>query len=108
MASKRPGPEGIVVEMRQVEVLAVQGMPRIDATGQTGVTEQTCYRPKKKYGGTGTGQLGELKRLRKEHERLRRAVSDVTPDKLILSGAAKRNFQAPRVAVPASVLSAAR
>ena len=63
MATKRPKPEEIVVKLRQVEVLMGQGMPRIDAIRQIGVTEQTYYRWKKKYGGMGTEQLKELKRL---------------------------------------------
>ncbi|WOI35319.1 IS3 family transposase (plasmid) [Tritonibacter scottomollicae] len=88
MAIKRPKPEEIVVKLRQVKVLMGQGMPRIDAIRQIGVTEQTYYRWKKKYGGMGTEQLKELKRLQKKNERLRRAVSDLTLDKLILSEAA--------------------
>ena len=92
MAIKRPKPEEIVVKLRQVEVLMGQGMPRIDAIRQIGVTEQTYYRWKKKYGGMGTEQVTELKRLQKENERLRRAVSDLTLDKLILSEAARGNF----------------
>ena len=54
MAPKRPKPEEIVVKLRQVEVMMGQGMPRIDAIRQIGVTEQTYYRWKKKYGGMGT------------------------------------------------------
>ena len=92
MAVKRPKPEGIVVKLRQVEVLMVQGMPRIDAIRQISVTEQTYYRWKKKYGGMGIEQLKELKRSQKENERLRRAVSDLTLDKLILKEAASGNF----------------
>ncbi len=92
MANKRPKPEEIVVKLRQVEVLMGQSMPRIDAIRQIGVTEQTYYRWKKKYGGMGAEQLKELKLLQKENERLRRAVSDLTLDKLILSEAAKGNF----------------
>ncbi|WP_153768010.1 IS3 family transposase [Labrenzia sp. CE80] len=95
MAIKRPKPEEIVVKLRQVEVLMGQGMARIDAIRQTGVTEQTYYRWKKKYGGMGTEQLKELKRLQKENERLRRAVSDLTLDKLILSEAAKGKLLSP-------------
>ena len=91
MAIKRPKPEEIVVKLRQVEVLIGQGMPRIDAIRQIGVTEQTYYRWKKKYGGMGAEQRKELKRLQKENERLRRAVSDLTLDKLILSEAARGN-----------------
>ena len=77
---------------RQVEVLTGQGMPRLDTIRQIGVTEQTFYRWKKRYGGMGTDQLKELKRLQKENERLRKAVSDLTLDKLILAEAAKGNF----------------
>ncbi|MCP5072234.1 MAG: IS3 family transposase [Rhodobacteraceae bacterium] len=95
MAIKRPKPEESVVKLRQVEVLMGQGMPRIDAIRQISVTEQTYYRWKKKYGGMGTEQLKELKRLQKENERLRRAVSDLTLDKLILSEAAKGKLLSP-------------
>lgn len=92
MGIKRPKPEEIVVKLRQVEVLTGQGASRVDAIRQIGVTEQTYYRWKKKYGGMGAEQLKELKRLQKENERLRRAVSDLTLDKLILAEAAKGNF----------------
>ncbi|WP_156916806.1 IS3 family transposase [Leisingera aquimarina] len=95
MAIKRPKPEEIVAKLRQVEVLMGQGMPRIDAIRQISVTEQTYCRWKKKYGGMGTEQLKELKRLQKENERLRRAVSDLTLDKLILSEAAKGKLLSP-------------
>ena len=55
-------------------------MARIDAIRQISVVEQTYYRWRKQYGGMGTAQLKELKRLQKENERLRRAVSDLTLD----------------------------
>ena len=92
MANKRPKPEEIVSKLRQVEVLMGQGMPRLDAIRQIGVVEQTYYRWRKQYGGMGVDQLKELKRLEKENERLRRAVSDLTLDKLILKEAARGNF----------------
>ena len=92
MANKRPKPEEIVSKLRQVEVLMGQGMPRLDAIRQIGVVEQTYYRWRKQYGGMGLDQLKELKRLQKENEQLRRAVSDLTLDKLILKEAAKGNF----------------
>ena len=88
MAITRPKPEEIFVKLRQVEVFSGQGMSRLDAIRQIGVTEQTYYRWKKKYGGMGAEQLKELKRLQKENERLRRAVSDLTLNKLILKEAA--------------------
>ena len=92
MAIKKPKPKEIVSVLGQVEVLMGQGMPRTDAIRQTGMTEQTYNRWKKKYGGMGTEPLKELKRLQKENERRRRAVSDLTLDKLILSEAALGNF----------------
>lgn len=92
MASKRHKPEEIVAKLRQVEVLVGQGMARLDAIREMRITEQTYYRWRTKYGGMGTDQLKELKRLQKENERLRRAVSDLTLDKLILTEAARGNF----------------
>ena len=105
MASKRHKPEEIVTKLRQVEVLVGQGMARLDAIREMRITEQTYYRWRKKYGGMGTDQLKELKRLQKENERLRRAVSDLTLDKLILTEALRGNFYAPRVAESASIWS---
>jgi putative transposase len=79
-------------KLRQVEVLVGQGMKQIDAIREIGIVEQTFYRWRKQYGGMGTDQVKELKRLQKENERLRRAVSDLTLEKLILSEAARGNF----------------
>ena len=67
-------------------------MARIDAIREIGVGEQTYYRWRKLYGGMGRDQVKELKRLPKENECLRRAISDLTLDKLILSEAARGNF----------------
>ena len=92
MANQRPKPEEIVTKLRQVEVLIGQGMKRIDAIREIGVVEQTYYRWRKQYGGMGTDQVKELKRLQKENEHLRRAVSDLTLEKLILTEAARGNF----------------
>jgi putative transposase len=92
MSRKHPKPEEIVSKLRQVEVLVGQGMKLIDAIREIGIVEQTFYRWRKQYGGMGTDQVKELKRLQKENERLRRAVSDLTLEKLILSEAARGNF----------------
>ena len=80
------------MNLLHVEVLMGQGMPRIDAIRQISETKQTYYLWKKKYGGMGTEQIKELERLQKENKRLRRAVSDLTLDKLILKEAASGNF----------------
>jgi putative transposase len=92
MATKRHKPEEIVTKLRQVEVLVGQGSARVDAIREVRITEQTYYRWRKQYGGIGTDHLRELKRLQKENERLRKAVSDLTLDKLILTEAARGNF----------------
>ena len=91
MARKRYKPEEIVTKLRQVEVLRGQGATMVDAIRQIGVTEVTFYRWRKEYGGLSADQLKRLKELEKENERLRRAVSDLTLDKLILAEAAKGN-----------------
>lgn len=67
-------------------------MARVDAIREVRITEQTYHRWRKQYGGIGTDQLRELKRLQNENERLRKAVSDLTLDKLILAEAARGNF----------------
>jgi putative transposase len=92
MANKRPKPEEIISKLRQVEVLMGQGMSRLDAIRQIGVVAQTYYRWRKQYGGMGVDQLKELKRFQKENDQLRRAVSDLTLDKLILKEAARGNL----------------
>ena len=92
MAGKREKPEDIVSKLRQVEVLQGQGMTVAAAVRQIGVTLQTYYRWRKLYGGMGRDQLRRLKELEKENQRLRRAVSDLTLDKLILTEAARGNY----------------
>ena len=92
MGRKREKPEDIVSKLRQVEVLQGQGMTVADAVRQIGVTLQTYYRWRKLYGGMGRDQLRRLKELEKENQRLRRAVSDLTLDKLILTEAARGNY----------------
>ena len=92
MAGKREKPEEIVSKLRQVEVLQGQGATITKALRQIGVTQQTFYRWRKQYGGMQRSQLVRLKELEKENQRLRRAVSDLTLDKLILSEVARGNF----------------
>ena len=92
MGIKRHKPEEIVTKLRYVEVLVGQGKSRNDAIRENQITEQTYYRWRKQYGGMGREQLKQFKRLQKENERLTRAVSDLTLDKLILSEAERENF----------------
>ena len=92
MAGKREKAGGIVSKLRQIEVLQGQGMTIADAVRQIGITQQTYYRWRKQYAGMNREQLKRLKELERENQRLRRAVSDLTLDKMILAEAAKGNF----------------
>ena len=92
MPRKRYKPEEIVTKLRQVDVLVSQGSSVANAIRQIGVSEVTYYRWRQEYGGLQIEQIKRLKDLETENARLRRAVSDLTLDKLILQEAAKGNF----------------
>ena len=92
MPRKRHKPEEIVAKLRQVDVLVSQGQMVADAIRQIGVTEVTYYRWRQEFGGLQSDQVRRLKELEAENTRLRRAISDLTLDKLILQEAARGNF----------------
>jgi putative transposase len=92
MPRKHHKPEEIVAKLRQIDVLVSQGQNIADAIRQIGVSEVTYYRWRSEYGGLKTEQVKRLKELEQENTRLRRAVSDLTLDKLILKEAARGNF----------------
>jgi putative transposase len=91
MARKRYKPEEIVAKLRQVDVLVSQGQAMADAIRQIGVSEVTYYRWRQEFGGLKSEQVKRLN-LELENSRLRKAVSDLTLDKLILQEAARGNF----------------
>ena len=90
--AKRHKPEEIIAKLRQVEVMTGQGTSMADAVRSIGVTEVTYYRWRSEYGGMKLDQVKRLKELEVENARLRKAVSDLTLDKLILKEAARGNF----------------
>jgi transposase len=92
MARKRHKPEEIVAKLRQVDVLTGQGKSIAEAVKTIAVTETTYFRWRAEYGGMKSDQVKRLKELEVENARLRRAVSDLTLDKLILTEAARGNF----------------
>jgi putative transposase len=92
MPRKRHKPEEIVGKLRQVDVMVSQGQAVADAVRSIGVTEVTYYRWRQEFGGLKLDQIRRLKELEAENTRLRRAVSDLTLDKLILKEAARGNF----------------
>jgi transposase-like protein len=75
-----------------VEVLTAQGSPIADGAKAIGVTEATYFRWRKEFGGLKTDQVKRIKELETENLWLRKAVSDLTLDKLILKEAASGNF----------------
>ena len=90
--ARRPNPEEIVAKLRQVDVLVSQGRSVADAVRSIGVTEVTYYRWRKEFGGLKVDQVKRLKDLETENQRLRKAVADLTLDKLILAEAARGNY----------------
>jgi transposase-like protein len=92
MGKKRHSAEEIVSKLRQVDVLTAQGRTIAEAIRQIGVTEVTYYRWRNEYGGLKSDQVKRLKELEMENARLRRAVSDLTLEKLILKEAASGNY----------------
>ena len=86
-----PSPE-IVAKLRQVDVLVSQGRSVADAVRSISVTEVTYYRWRKEFGGLKVDRVKRLKDLETENQRLRKAVADLTLDKLILAEAARGNY----------------
>ena len=92
MPRKHHKPEEIVAKLRQVDVWVSQGKSVADAIRAIGVTEVTYYRWRQEYGGLRSDQVKRMKDLEAENTRLRRAVSDLTLDKMILAEASRGNF----------------
>jgi putative transposase len=92
MSKKRHTAEEIVIKLRQADVLTVRGRTVTEAIRSIGVTEVTYYRWRSEYRDLKSDQVKRLKELEAENARLRRAVSDLTFDKMILKEAAKGNF----------------
>ena len=92
MPRKKHKAEEIVAKLRQGDVLTAQGRPVAEAVRTIGVTEVTYYRGRSEYGGLKGDQVKRLKEREAENNRLRRAVSDLTIEKLILKEAASGNF----------------
>ena len=92
MPRKSFTPEQIIAKLRQIEVLTGQGQPVAQAVRHAGISEQSYYRWRSEYGGMKLEQVKRLKELEKENAQLKRAVAELTLDKLILKEAAEGNF----------------
>ena len=92
MPKKRFSVEQIIHHLREAQVLLSQGRTVGEVCRQIGVSEQSYYRWRKEYGGLKINQAQRLKALEQENARLKRAVADLTLDKLILKEAAEGNW----------------
>lgn len=89
MARKRYSPEEIIGLLREAEVSLAEGSTVAEVCRRIGVSEVTYCRWRKEYGGMRIDQARRLRELEVENARLRKAVSDLTLDKLILKEAAE-------------------
>ena len=92
MGRKRHTPEQIITALREAEVGLARGKSVKLMSRELGITEQTYYRWRREYGGMKVSQARRLKELERENGRLKRAVADLTLDKLILEEAAEGNL----------------
>ena len=92
MSRKKYTPEQIIGKLREAEVALSQGRTAAQVCRGLGIAEQTFYRWRREYGGLKIEQARRLKALEQENARLRRAVADLTLDKLILQEAVRGNF----------------
>jgi transposase-like protein len=92
MSRRRHSPEQIITALREAEVGLANGKTVGMVSRDLGISEQTYYRWRKEYGGMKVDQARHLKELERENAQLKRAVANLTLDKLILEEAAKGNF----------------
>ena len=92
MSRKRYKPEQIINMLREAEVFLSGGRTVGEVCRSLGISEQSYYRWRSEYGGMKLEQVKRLKDLEKENVRLKRAVAELTLDKLILKEAAEGNY----------------
>ena len=80
--------EQIVAALKKAE----SGVSVADVCRQTGVTEMTFYRWKRKYAGLGIAELRRLKLLEEENRKLKQLVADLTVDKAMLQKVIAKNL----------------
>src|SRR5919199_456914 len=88
MPKTRFTPEQIIELLRQAEVELAQGRTVGEVCRTIDVSEQTYYRWRNEYGGLKVDQARRMKDLERENARLKKAIAELTLDKLILIAAA--------------------
>jgi len=92
MAKQNYTTEQIIVKLREVEIICAQGKTVGEAVRSIGVSEQTYYRWRQKYGGMSSGEAKRLRALEKENARLKKLVAELSLDNAILKDVAEGNF----------------
>jgi transposase-like protein len=92
MPKKRYNAEAIIHKLREADVLLSQGKPVSQVCKHIGIADQTYFRWRKVYGGMKVDRAKRLKELEAENARLKRAVADLTVDKLILKKVAEGKY----------------
>ena len=92
MPKKRFSAEQIVILLRQIEVLISQGKSAPIACRDAGISQQSCYRWRKEYGGLELDQARRMKDLEKENARLKRLVAHLSLDRQVLKDIASGNL----------------
>ena len=88
---KQHSVEQIVSKLRQADVGLGKGLKVPEICRELGISEQTYYRWRQKYGGMAPEMAKQLKALEKENGRLKRLVADQALDIQILKEAARPN-----------------
>jgi putative transposase len=92
MSRKRFTAEKIIGMLRESEVALAQGKKIGEVCRGLGISEQSYFRWRREYGGLRTTQAKRIKDLERENSRLKKAVADLTLDKLILREALEGNY----------------
>ena len=89
---KRHSAEQIVGKLRQADVALGKGVRVPEVCRELGISEQTYYRWRQKYGGMAPEVAKQLKALEKENARLKRLVGNQALDIQILKEASRPNW----------------
>jgi transposase-like protein len=92
MSKRKYSSEEIIHKLREADVLLGQGKSILEAVKQLGITDQTYFRRRKAYGGLKVDQAKRLRELETENARLKRAVAELTVDRLILKEVAEGKY----------------
>jgi len=92
MGARRYSTEQIIVKLREAEIEMGRGVKVPEVCRKLGISEQTFYRWRKRYGGLDRSEARRLKALELENARLKKLLADAMLDNAILKEAASGNF----------------